>query len=128
MPPPGAIPATGSFVVGDLEALVGKTVNFWGAQWSKDISTGSAPNSFKGFTATVPRTCGGTWTSSPGNSSKPPDTVPEFITVIASSKVTKSGDTITGDVAKLLVVRTNAGYGPAPGHAGTGTVVAIVCP
>lgn len=48
--------------------------------------------------------------------------------VIAASKITKSGPTISGDAPKVLVVQTNPGYGPDPGHAGTGTVVAQVCP
>jgi uncharacterized repeat protein (TIGR01451 family) len=118
------------FVIGDRNAILGDTVTFWGAQWAKDntLSGGPAPNSFKGFTDTVPASCGGSWTSRPGNSSQPPDTVPLFMTVIASSTITKSGATITGDIPKIVVVRTNPGYGPSPGHAGTGTVVAVVCP
>jgi hypothetical protein len=28
----------------------------------------------------------------------------------------------------MVVVKTNPGYGPAPGHTGTGTVVSVVCP
>jgi uncharacterized repeat protein (TIGR01451 family) len=118
------------FVIGDRNAILGDTVTFWGAQWAKDnsLSGGPAPNSFKGFTDTVPASCGGSWTSRPGNSSQPPDTVPLFMAVIASSTVTKSGATITGDIPKIVVVRTNPGYGPSPGHTGTGTVVAVVCP
>jgi uncharacterized repeat protein (TIGR01451 family) len=118
------------FVIGDRNAILGDTVTFWGAQWAKDnsLSGGPAPNSFKGFTDTVPASCGGSWTSRPGNSSQPPDTVPLFMAVIASSTVTKSGATITGDIPKIVVVRTNPGYGSSPGHTGTGTVVAVVCP
>jgi uncharacterized repeat protein (TIGR01451 family) len=118
------------FVIGDGNAIVGNTVTFWGAQWAKNnaLSGGPAPDAFKGFTNTVPANCGGTWISRPGNSSQPPDTVPLFMAVIASSTVTKSGSTINGDIPKIVVVRTNPGYGPSPGHAGTGTVVAVVCP
>jgi uncharacterized repeat protein (TIGR01451 family) len=118
------------FVIGDGNAIVGDTVTFWGAQWAKDnaLSGGPAPNSFKGFTDTVPANCGGNWSSRPGNSSQPPDTVPQFMAVIASSAITKSGATITGDIPKIVIVRTNPGYGPSPGHTGTGTVVAVVCP
>jgi hypothetical protein len=47
--------------------------------------------------------------------------------VIASSVVGKSGDAISGDVPMIIVVKTNPGYGPSPGHAGTGTVVAVFC-
>ncbi|HYL73403.1 MAG TPA: hypothetical protein VEU96_04320 [Bryobacteraceae bacterium] len=118
------------FVIGDTNAIVGDTVTFWGAQWAKDntLSGGPAPNAFKGFTDTVPASCGGDWISRPGNSSQPPDTVPLFMAVIASSTITKSGAAITGDIPKIVVVRTNPGYGPSPGHTGTGTVVAVVCP
>jgi hypothetical protein len=34
---------------------------------------------------------------------------------------------ISGNIPKMAIVQTNPGYGPNPGHAGTGTVVAIVC-
>jgi len=120
---------SGSFVIGDLNAAVGSPVTFWGAQWAKvnSLSGGPAPNSFKGFADTAPQTCGGSWTSRPGNSSNPPDSVPPFMAVIASSSITKSGATISGDVPKIVIVKTNPGYGPSPGHTGTGTVVAVLC-
>src|SRR5688500_15191131 len=79
----------GSFVIGDVNAVVGNRVTFWGAQWARANSLSSGqrpPNSFKGFansTIPDPATCGGTWTSDPGNSSGPPSTIPAFITAIA---------------------------------------------
>src|SRR5262249_41358533 len=129
IPPPGVVPAPGSFVIGDLDAVPGNQVTFWGAQWanSNSLSGGPAPDSFKGFTPFVPRDCTGTWTSDPGNSSNPPDSLPAFITVIASSTVSQSGSTIAGTVSKVVIVRTDPGYRPSPGHAGTGTVVGVVC-
>ena len=116
-------------MIGDLNAAVGSPVTFWGAQWAKvnSLSGRPAPNSFKGFADTAPQTCGGSWTSRPGNSSNPPDSVPPFMAVIASSSITKSGATISGDVPKIVIVKTNPGYGPSPGHTGTGTVVAKLC-
>jgi hypothetical protein len=27
----------------------------------------------------------------------------------------------------MVIVKTNPGYGPAPGHTGTGTVTAVIC-
>ena len=123
---------SGSFVIGDLNAAVGNTVTFWGAQWAKvnSLSGGPAPRAFKGFadqTSTAPPTCGGSWITDPGNSSGPPASVPPFMAVIASSPVTKSGATISGDVPKIVIVKTNPGYGPSPGQTGTGTVVAKLC-
>ena len=128
---PFAFPAGGLFVVGNLANLSGgATVNFWGSQWSQNnpMTGGPAPNAFKGFeNGTSTPTCGGTWTSKPGNSSNPPATVPAFMGVIVSSSIQKNGSTISGNIKKIIVVQTNPGYGPAPGHTGTGKVVAIIC-
>jgi hypothetical protein len=134
-PTPTVTPTTcgSSFVIGDLDAVVGNKVTFWGAQWWKKnhLSGGSAPASFKGFancTNPNPPACGGTWQSDPGNSSGPPDSVPADITVIVSSLITKSGPIISGDIPMMVIVHTDPGYDPNPGHEGTGTVTAVVCP
>jgi hypothetical protein len=47
--------------------------------------------------------------------------------VIVSSNIAQSGSAISGDTAHVVVVQTNAGYAPNPGHAGTGTVIAQFC-
>ncbi len=120
--------SAGGFVVGDQSAT--GHVEFWGAEWAKDnsLSGGSAPSSFKGFEDSGPvASCGGSWTTDPGNSSAPPSTIPAFMAVIVSSSITKSGSTISGDVRAIVVVQTDPGYSGNPGHAGTGTVVAVVC-
>lgn len=128
---PFHVPAGGEFVIGDLSNLAGgATVYFWGSQWSQNnpMTGGSGPNAFKGFeNGNALPTCGSTWTSQPGNSSNSPATVPQFMAVIVSSSVVKNGSVIAGNVKKIIVVQTNAGYGPSPGHAGTGRVVAIIC-
>lgn len=122
--------AQGSMIVGNLDSATGTAVDYWDAQWAKNnsLTGGPAPNAFKGFASTAPQSCGGGWTSSPGNSSGPPATVPSYMGVIASSSIGQSGSTMSGDVPIIIVVKTNPGYGPAPGHAGTGTVVATYCP
>ena len=122
----------GGFVIGYLNATVGKQVTFWGAQWAKSnaLSGSATPSSFKGFvnqSSTNPASCGGTWTTGPGNSSGPPSGVPEYMAVIASSSVTKSGSTISGNVSQIVIVKVTPGYSSNPGHAGTGTVVAVLC-
>ena len=122
-----------NFVIGDNNAAVGSQVTFWGAQWAKlnSASGGSLPASFKGFanvTSTQPATCGGSWTSGPGNSSGPPAAIPEYITLVVSSSVNKNGSTISGNIVKLVIVKTNPGYGPDPSQPGTGTVFSVVCP
>ncbi len=121
----------GSFVVGNSSAGLGKSVTFWGAQWWKEnsLTGGAGPASFKGF-ANMPTsisTCGATWSTSPGNSSGPPATVPSYVAVVAAGTVSSSGSTIRGNAPGLVVVRADAGYGPSPGHAGAGTVVAVIC-
>jgi hypothetical protein len=130
---PLQFPQSGAFVIGDRANLaVGATVYFWGSQWAQNnpMSGGEAPNSFKGFEdGTQPSGCGsGAWSSRPGNSSNPPATLPQYMAVIVSGSVRKDGPAITGDVKRIVVVRTDAGYGASPGHAGTGRIVAIYCP
>lgn len=123
--------ASGSFVIGNGSFTPGTTVNYWGAQWAKhnSLSGGRAPRSFKGFadSTSPPPACLADWSTDPGNSSDPPDAVPEFMAVIVSSSIDKSGSTISGDTVHIVVVHTNPGYAPNPGHAGTGTVVAVIC-
>ena len=124
--------ASGSFVIGDRNASVGSAVTFWGAQWSKANapSGGAAPSAFKGFADTTtanPPACNANWSTAPGNSSQPPASVPQTMAVIVSSSIGKSGSSISGDTVHVVVVQTNPGYAPNPGHAGTGTVVAVLC-
>jgi hypothetical protein len=47
--------------------------------------------------------------------------------VIVSSNVTKSGSVITGNILHIVVVMVSPGYGPDPGHAGTGKIVGTIC-
>jgi hypothetical protein len=44
-----------------------------------------------------------------------------------SSQITKSGPVITGDTAEIAWVLPGPGYGPSPGHPGTGTIMAVSC-
>lgn len=131
-PSPSPTPAPSGFVIGDQNAVVGNQVTFWGAQWANKnlLSGGAAPSGFKGFANSAnpnPANCGGTWSSDPGNTSGPPSSIPEFITVIVSSSITKSGNIVSGNIPKMAIVKTDPGYDPNPGHVGTGTVVAITC-
>jgi uncharacterized repeat protein (TIGR01451 family) len=121
----------GNFVIGDNNAAVGTSVTFWGAEWWKlnTLTGGAAPASFKGFAKSPPTaTCGTDWTTSPGNSAPPPlGPLPSFMGVIVASSISQSGSTISGNTVHMVIVQTNPGYAPNPGHAGTGTVVAQIC-
>jgi uncharacterized repeat protein (TIGR01451 family) len=119
----------GAFVVGDNSAT--GSVYFWGSQWAStnNLSGGAAPSSFKGF-AKQPGapSCGASWSTDPGNSAPPPaGPPPNYIAVIVTSKSTKSGSQISGNIAHIVVVKVNAGYSSDPGHPGTGTVVGTIC-
>lgn len=127
-----AYPATGAFVIGDMNAAINSAVTFWGSRWRTDnsLSNGPAPASFKGFgdvANTTSLVCGGTWLSSPGNSSNPPNSIPAYMAVLVSSSISKSGNRISGNVPAIAIVQTNPGYAPNPGHAGTGTVIGVLC-
>jgi hypothetical protein len=123
-------------VIGDQNATVGAAVTFdevhwWGSEWWRlnSLSRGRAPAAFKGFaeSSSSPATCGENWTTKAGNGSAPPATVPEYMEVIAASKITHSGSTISGNAPEVVVVKTGPGYAPSPGDRGTGRVVAIAC-
>jgi len=124
-------PGGGSFVIGDKDAAIGTSVTFWGAQWAKlnSLSGGTAPASFKGF-AEAPLTpaCLIGWSFDPGNSTPPPPgPLPAFMGVIVTSSASMHGTATSGNTVHIVIVQTNPGYAPDPGHAGTGTVLAVFC-
>lgn len=120
----------GAFVISDLQNINGHTVYWWGSQWWKKdhLRSGLAPAAFKGYeTGNASPWCGQTWTTRPGNSPHPPSTVPGLMAVIVTAHVSQRGPVISGDIVHIVLVQTNPGYGPNPGHAGTGTIVATLC-
>lgn len=126
-----AYPARGQFVIGDLAPrAAGAQVTFWSGLWdgANPLSGGPAPSAFKGFDndSAIP-TCGQAWRSDPGNSSQPPASVPEYMAVIVSSRISRDPAAIGGDIVEIVIVRTDPSYAPNPGHRGTGTVVARLC-
>jgi hypothetical protein len=61
------------------------------------------------------------------NDATPPATVPAYMAVIVSSSVLKFGPLAIGNIAHVVVVKTDPGYAADPSHAGTGTVVGTIC-
>jgi len=135
-----SFPDRGAFVLGDRTvggAGATTSVTWWDSSWSglNSLSGGVGPSAFKGFAAgvtTLPTTspanvCGTRFVTGSGNSSQPPDTVPAYMGVLVASSVTKSGSSIDGVWAKVVVVKTASGYAGNPGHGGTGTIVATFC-
>lgn len=135
-----AFPSRGAFVLGNnsvLAATASTTLNWWGSSWWKlnSLTGGGAPPSFKGFAESVTKlpttspanVCGTTFTTSPGNSSSPPNSVPSYMGVLVASSVSKAGSNTSGVWSKIVVVQTDPGYDSNPGHPGTGKIVASFC-
>ncbi len=134
-----AFPSQGAFLLGDKTvALASATtlVTWWAGSWSSldSVSAGHAPSAFKGFashislpTTTPAAACASNWTATGGDSESPPSSVPAYMGTVVTSQVTQSGATISGNAVKIVVVKTNPGYAPQPGHNGTGTIVATYC-
>jgi hypothetical protein len=77
----------------------------------------------------IPPACGPgrTWTTDTGNATPPPPSVPAVMGVLVSSKITQNGSVVSGDIKKIVLVKTDPGYAPDPSHTGTGTIIAIFC-
>jgi hypothetical protein len=113
-------PSGCGFVIGDRSDS--GHVTFWGPQWGKDnsFSHGSAPSGFNGF-------AGGQSSSGWSSSSSPaPSTLPSYIAVLVTSSPAKHGSSFSGDVAHIVIVKTDPGYNGNANVAGTGTVVATL--
>jgi hypothetical protein len=136
-----AFPSRGAFVLGNTTvaaATPSTTVNWWNDNWylRNALSGGTAPSSFKGFAGVVTtlptqspaNVCGTRFTTGTGNSPPPTSGVPSYMGVLVAGSVTKSGSTLNGTWGKIVVVRTDPGYAPSPGHPGTGKIVATFCP
>lgn len=130
-----AFPSRGAFVLGDNTVATSTPltdVTWWSSSWSAadSLSGGPVRSSFKGFAGSLsasPPSCGGTWTTVPGNSPPPVDSIPSYMGTLVASGITKSGSTFTGNIVQIVVVKTDPGYGSDPGKDGTGTIVATYC-
>ena len=116
----------GAFVIGDQSAT--GNVTFWSPQWwrKNSLSGGPAPASFKGFAAD-PRTptCHATWTAG-WDDDAPDGHLPDYMAVIVTSSVTRSGGRITGNTARMVIVHTSSGHYHDDSRDGSGTVVGSV--
>jgi hypothetical protein len=107
--------------------MVGQDATFWGSQWSRQVTGGAfqATASFKGFASQV---TGTTWATLPGASSNPPSSVATYIGVLVATDITVQGNTISGNVAHMVVLQVDnpTSYQPDPQFTATGLVVAII--
>lgn len=121
---------------------IGQRVNFWGSQWESQVINGqyfAANPSFKGWSGSIapalqcqvnatPSTLTpACWQVKPGQSFPPSGTLPNFIEVIVSTVITKSSDTVYGNVACGAVVKVDhtPPYGAVPGQPGFGTIAGV---
>lgn len=134
----------------------GQTYQFWGEGWSRQVRAGYfRAEDFGGFACSV---AGTTWTTATGRHDdegrgrtslcRPPSTLPAFISVIVTTRVSGGDDAVTGDVAAHAVLRLvscpaspDSGqnddgeghhgkampktYRPDRGHPGCGVLVAV---
>ena len=114
---------------------LGGDYNFWGAQWWKQITAvqpgDSVPNgaaSFKGY-ADQAGSCGSQWTAAPGNSSNPPESVGNYVSVIVTTNMFKNGPTVGGNIKEIVILRVDdpSSYVDNPGHPLTGVMVGVLC-
>ena len=121
---------------------LGQQVNFWGSQWESQVINGqyfAANPSFKGWSgslapiqqcqlnaspSSLTTAC---WQVKPGQSFPPNEVLPDYIEVVVSTVIVKSGDTVFGNIACGAVVKVNhtPPYGAVPGQPGFGTIAAV---
>jgi hypothetical protein len=111
----------------DDAVRVGDRVTFWGSQWHKQVRRGDydGGSSLKGWADHV---SGSGWSTGTGNSVSAPGSVADYVSVIVTTHVSKHGSTISGDVARRVVVRVDDAdrYDGRPGRSAGGTVVAVL--
>jgi RHS repeat-associated protein/uncharacterized repeat protein (TIGR01451 family) len=137
-----------SFVVwgGNPAGLkIGQRVNFWGAQWPKQVAGGDydAQGDFKGHailagalrvcqpdarTTSRPPLDSSCWTSKPGQSLPPEPPLPRYIGVLVATSIAKQRSVLYGNIAAVVVVEVSPDppYGAVPGKPGFGTIVGAV--
>jgi len=54
--------------------------------------------------------------------------IPAYMGVVVTNQIATSGSTLAGSTTRIVVIKTDPGYAPDPGHPGMGTVVAQFCP
>jgi hypothetical protein len=112
----------GSFVV-DGNHHTGDKVTWWGSNWSSANNWNGS--SFHGWVSgSFGGTCRGHDWSASGNGT-PPRSVPTYMAVMGSDSSRSSGSRYAGDADHIIVIKTDSGFSPSSGHAGTGTIVAI---
>jgi hypothetical protein len=105
----------------------GGRYQFWGSGWVKQVMGGDFGGnaSFQGFAI---QESDAAWTSPPASSASMPATLPDVISVIVTTRVTRRGVLSTGNIAghAILRVENPERYRPAGGHGMHGVVRVVV--
>jgi len=111
---------------GNADGIVlGQRVIFWGEHWWDQVNLpeSSKVKDFKGW---AERVTGTTWTTKGGNS-KPPKTIPAYISVIVTTKIERAGkDGIAGNIVRHAILRVDSPYKDGPGKPVYGVVIAFL--
>jgi hypothetical protein len=127
--------AVTNFVVWSPNAVVGATVQFYGGDWSKQVTDKDARKGFSDFKGYAENVYPTYWTARSGDAVKPPKTIPQYIGVILTNSASKTKDVITGDNAGIAIVKVTGddpdkkkdkAYDGKLGDGGFGTVLAVV--
>jgi hypothetical protein len=107
--------------------VTGGRYQFWGSGWSKQVVGGDYGGnaSFQGFSIQESDVL---WSSPPASSGNMPADVPDLISVIVTTRVTRRGTLSTGNIAghAILRVENPERYRPAGGHALNGVVRVVL--
>jgi hypothetical protein len=124
--------ATTFVIWGGNGVQVGQRAVFWGEHWwdGVRIPEKARVKEFKGWAATV---TGTTWSTKPGDS-KPPRTVPTYISVLITTSVQRASggerkgddDRISGNIVGHAILRVDSPYRDEPGRPASGVVVAVL--
>ena len=124
-------PTTTQFVIWGGNAggvAVGQRVVFWGEHWWDQVNLAdkSKIKDFKGWASTI---SGDTWTTKSG-SSKPPETLSTYISVIITTNIDRGtgeeGKGITGNVVGHALLRVDSPYKDDPSKPVYGVVIALL--
>lgn len=115
------MPRTGGNAGG---VLPGQRVVFWGEHWwdQVELAEKSKVKDFKGWAVTV---AGSSWTTKTGNS-KPPESIPAYISVIITNSIERDGAGVRGNVVGHAILKLVSAYKDEPSKPAYGVVIATL--
>src|SRR5207247_3784768 len=97
------------FVVWSPAATTGATVQFYGGDWSKQVTDRDARKGLSDFKGYAENVLDAYWTARSGDSVKPPKTIQQYIGVILTTYTSTTQDVITGGDTGWVAIRKVTG-------------------